>query len=355
MINTLPIYASQDEMGLHIALEAEKSFNEMLESAGIAELHEFEESGVVTEAKSGSLKDAFLGWLNKVWEAIKKAYDTVLEFVKKHTDKVREKLSEIAAKDKAAFVKRAGLLNEKGKDGKKKNFGKAHTWDGFNDVINSRGPVWKAINVYDNAVSKLPAVDYSKNLDGSKIKTSGEALTNASDSARAKIQEVFENVNKEAKTALGVGSLESAKIQAKVKKIITGKEIDVDKNYITSHAEELFGYGTDFGKTASDVKKNINAVKKNFDSTKRELEAFYRKIHGNDTVIASVIKNMKQGKLVLTAISNATVSSVRTRCIEASGIVLRVAVAGRAKEEAANESAIVPSAFQTELASLFEI
>lgn len=357
MINTLPMYASQDEMGLHIALAAEKSFNEMMESVGISEFHEFEESGVLTEAegKGSSLKDAFLKFLDKIWTAIKKAYDAVLEFVKKHTDKIKAKLAELASKEKSKFVEKANKLNDKTKDGKKKTFGKAHSWDGFADVVAGSGPIWKVINSYDNAVTKLPGIDFSKKLDGSKIKASGETFSNESDKVREKIKQVFADTNSNAKKDLKVQNLESATVQAKVKKLITGKEFDADKKYIVDNASDLFDYGTDFGKTASDVKKNINAVKKNFDTTKRELEAYYRKINGNDTVLGEVIKSMKQGKLVLTAISNATVSSVRSRCIEASGFVLRVVLSGKVKE-ATNESAqLVPTAFQTELTSLFDI
>jgi hypothetical protein len=349
------MYASQDEMGLHIALATEKSFNEMMESVGISEFHEFEESGVLTEAegKGSSLKDAFLKFLDKIWTAIKKAYDAVLEFVKKHTDKIKAKLAELASKEKSKFVEKAKKLNDKTKDGKKKTFGKAHSWDGFADVVAGNGPIWKIINSYDNAITRLPGIDYSKTLG--KIKASVEIFSSKSDEVREKIKQVFADTNSNAKTDLDIEDLKSATITAKVKELITGEDFDADKKYIVDNASDLFDYGTDFGKTASDVKKNINAVRKSFDTTKRELEAYYRKIHGNDTVLGEVIKNMKQGKLVLTAISNATVSAVRSRCIEASGFVLRVVLSGKVKE-ATNESAqLVPTAFQTELTSLFDI
>jgi hypothetical protein len=141
MVNVIPSYASIDEMGLHIALEAEKDFNSIMQEAGISELRSLEEDAVLTEAKKDSVISKFKAWLDKIWNFIKGLYDKVLTFVKKQIDKVKSYLAKMAAKNKESLGKRAAQLNDKTKDGKKKTFGKAHSWDGFADVINGRGVV----------------------------------------------------------------------------------------------------------------------------------------------------------------------------------------------------------------------
>lgn len=352
MVNVIPSYASIEEMGLHIALEAEQDFNTMMQESGIAELRSIEEEAVVLEAgKKNGIIEKFKGWLEKIWNWIKSLYDKVLEFVKKQIDKVKGFLSKIASKSKESLGKRAAQLKDKDKEGKKKIFGTAHTWDGFNDVINGRGVVWQAVNAYDNFESKLPGF-VDKN---DKAHTSGAAFVNSA--GRSKLIAESEALDKKVKGILGVASLSSENIQKKVKSIIAGKEIKADKDYITSNWSDIFDYGTDFGKTTSDVKKNLNEVKKRFDNSRKELESFQRKFGEEGSDVQKVVSAMKKSKITLTAICNATVANVKARCSEASMFVLRVATATKNKEESTNstnESAVVPESFQTELASLFD-
>lgn len=370
MVN-IPNYLSQDDMGLMVSLEAETSFNEMMQSIGLNELHTLEESGeiIVQEASAKTLKDKFFEWLNKIWNAIKALYDKVMAFIKKQIDKVKAHLAKAAQKTKADLKKKAGLLNDKTKDGKKKTFGKAHTWDGFDDVINGRGAAWKCVNVFDNFIDSIPAIN-----TGASEKSYGKdfghgAIMAYNDKTREKIKAASEKINANAKAALGVQNLNSDTIQNKVKKLIAGKEIEADKAYIVSHFDDLFDYGTDFGKTTSDLKKTLKETEKKFDMARKDIEGFMRKLSTggsgtgtkgktetqNVTDLNTILTNMKKGKIVLVAVNNAILANVKARCSEASSFVLRVAFAGKKKEESTNESALIPSSFQTELASLFEI
>ena len=335
MINSIPNYmTSQDEMGLYVAFEAEKSFNEMMEGFGLAELHSIEETGVIQEAKAETIKDKFIAWLNTIWEGIKKLANKVLDWLKAQMDKIKKKLSEIAEKSSESLKKKAEKLNDKTKDGKKKTFGKVHTWDGFNDIVEMRGPVWAAVNVFDVAFDKIPGV-LNRNDKG---------------------EDTYESINKNVRTKLGVRDLSADSIQSKVKKIVEGKDMDADKQYIVSNWDDIFTYATDFGRTSSKLKKSLNETKKNLDNTKKEFEQFMKKFGDtNDGTLQCVVTNIKKSKIVLTGLQNAILSCVKARSSESMGLVLRVAVAGKQKEEKATNESAVSSSFQTELASLFEM
>ena len=343
MINTLPIYASQEELGLHVALEAELSFNEILESAGMDELHEFEESGVLTEASEEknkeSIKTKFLNWLKKVWESIKGLYEKVLNFIKEQAEKVKKKLKEMAYSKKEDLKKKASMLKSTNKDGSTKTFGKAHKWTGFDNAIKLEGPIGRAVKSYQNAEQVMK--------------------THLLNGTEGKETENYTGLNDMAAGALGIKERSSSAIQSAVRKIISGEEIDITKKYINDNFDDLYKYATDFGHIANDVKVNLKKIQKDFDDSKKNFEDFCKNNNYNKKENANMtplMKEIRAGKMVLTAITNATIATVKARSTESISIILRVAVAGKNKEAATNESAsIVPSAFQTELASLFNI
>ena len=67
MIKGVPSYAAPHEVGLYLAVETERSFNEMMQSIGIEELHSFEENGVaVLEAEAALRKADFASFARAV-------------------------------------------------------------------------------------------------------------------------------------------------------------------------------------------------------------------------------------------------------------------------------------------------
>lgn len=340
MINTLPSYASQEELGLHVALEAEVRFNEILESVGISELHAFE-AGVLTEAaeekNNESIKTRFLNWLKKLWEDIKGLFDKVLNFIKAQVTKVKEKLRKLAYDKKENLKKKAEKLKATDADGKSKVFGKAHKWSGFDDAIKLEGKIGRAVNGYQNAEHMMK--------------------THLLNGTEGKETEDYSGLNDAALGALGLKEFTSADIQKAVRNIIAGEEVDVTKKYILDNFDDLFKYATDFGEIANKVKVSLKKIQKDFDDSTKSFKDYCKKAEMNKKTApnyAPLMKEIRKGKTVLVAISNATIATVKARSSESMGIILKLAIAGKSK--LTNESAqIVPTAFQTELTSLFEI
>lgn len=344
MVTTFPTYASPEEMGMQIALEAERSFNDIFMRTGIEELQKFDESGVVTEANVSKIKDAVVKWINDVWEGIKKAWETVLKFIKDQATNVKEKIRKIANGKEADLKKKADTLL---KDDK--TYGKVHTWDGYADAVAGNGPIKAACVVFENKMEMVANAAKSVKEDNEGDVTNYNRL----------VAGVAGEIEDAVKAKLGISDSSSSAVAAGVKKIIAGEEKDLKKKDIIDNWADLYKLATDFGDTASKVKGNLNATKKKFDECKKVVEKVARENKG-DTVLAGAVKVVKKNAMFLNSVSSATVSAVKARSIEASKIVLRVAVgiAKKEKNEEAvkNESAsIVPSAFQTELASLFEI
>ena len=362
MVNTIPNYASIDEMGLHIALESEQSFNAMMQKYGLAELHSVEE-GVIMESNGKGIVDTFKGWLDQLWNFIKGLYNKVLDFIKTRIEKVRKFLKDKAAESENKLLERAKKLKNTTKDGKVKNFGKGHYWTGFDKIVAfDRGSdVYDAIMLYDDFVESIPTVLYDNRKTG-KIQAERDVeavrlhATNANNTG---FHDDLVEIEKSVKAKLKVSDLDSSSIQKSVKDMIAGGEFEITKSYIVDNWSTIFKYGTDFGKVTSDVKKNLGNVQKKFDSAKRDIEKYKRELdrksgYGTDTEgLSKVISAMKKSKTTLSAICNATIASVKARCSEATMIVLRVATASKEKD-AVGESAVVPASFQTELASLFE-
>lgn len=337
IINVIPTYASVEESALYVIESMESNFNAMMESVGIEELQTFEESGdILLEAEhKNKVIDSIVTWLKETWEKVRGLFEKALKAIKDQIDKTVSKVGK-ASKDKCK--KMADRLKAD------KVYGKGFEWSGFADIIEGNGEIWNAVRGFEDAITGVKA-DY--NYDPNNLMKIKDQLDTAKDKMEEKI----------------ISKSDGKKdIQSAVSRIIKGKEIDINKDYIVKNFDELWNYGTDFGKTANTVKKSLNKTKKSFDDTEKYFRGLARQKDENAAIIKEVIKYVKASKSTLISLDGAILSCVKTRCYEATRIILRLVVAVKQKEEkeakaetkTTNESAVIePTSFQTELASLF--
>lgn len=338
IINVIPAYASIDESALYVIESMEANFNSMLESVGIEELQHFEESAeFIHEAEQKEkVIDKIITWLKETWAKIRGLFEKALTEIKKQIEKVTTKI-EKASKDKCKNM--ADRLKED------KTYGKGYEWSGFDKIINGEGDVWNAVRGFETAISGVK-IDYQ--YDSQNIMKIKDQLDTAKENMEEKI------ISK---------SSGKKDIREAVTRIIRGNEIDINKAYIVKNFDDLWMYGTDFGKTANTVKKSLNKTKKSFEDTEKYFKGLAKNKDDNSAVIKEIIKYIKDSKATLISLDGAILSSVKTRCYEATRIIMRLVVAAKqkeekeakdAKQEKVGESGLFESTtFQTELASLF--
>lgn len=341
IINVIPGYASVEESALYVIESMEDNFNTMMQTIGVTELQHFEESGEIlneAEQKEGFIQK-IIEWIKETWAKVRGLYEKALAEIKKQIDKIKAKIASDANKEKCK------KMAERLKDDKK--YGKGREWTGFDKVVSCEGDIWDGLKQFDHAITQVK-IEYS--MDPKNIMNIRDQL----DEARAKMISKVDAANKKlSKNAT------NRDIQVAVKEVIEGKEVDIDKKYILSNFDVLWNYATDFGKTASELKKSLNKTKAKFEESEKYFKNLLKNKDDNTAVIKEVIKYTKESKATLIAINGAILTAAKSRSYESARIMLRLAVAVKtkeekeAKQEKVEESAIEPTSFQTELASLF--
>lgn len=342
MIKGVPSYAAPHEVGLYLAVETERSFNEMMQSIGIEELHSFEENGKVvleTEAAEASKEkkaNKIAEWLEARWNDIKRLFDQLLKGIQSMINGAKRKLNELLGSDKnkAKVVAAVERLKESGKDGKK-TFGKDYQWTEFKLICSGQSDVNDALREYQNFAKKAAngSMNYKEEKDAADKKVAG---------------------------ILGIkGDLTTAEIDKAITTKMRGEEVEIDKEYLKKNIDDIFAYATDFGLCSAYIRKFLANTKKAFDEAKKAVKDAAKQNKGDEN-LAGAAKIVKAESLFSTAASSSIMKNVRLRTSTSIRVILRLAIAAKQKEakeekkEEVKESAIVPSSFQTELASLFE-
>ena len=344
MIKGVPSYAAPHEVGLYLAVETERSFNEMMQSIGIEELHSFEENGkVVLEAEAAEASkekkaNKIAEWLEARWNDIKRVFDQLLKGIQSMINAAKRKLNELLGSDKnkAKVVAAVERLKESGKDGKKKTFGKDYQWTEFKLICSGQSDVNDALREYQSFAKKAASgsMNYKEEKDAADKKVAG---------------------------ILGIkGDLTTAEIDKAITTKMRGEEVEIDKEYLKKNIDDIFAYATDFGLCSAYIRKFLANTKKAFDEAKKAVKDAAKQSK-DDENLAGAAKIVKAESLFSTAASSAIMKNVRLRTNTSIRVILRLAIAAKQKEvkeekkeEVKQESAIVPSSFQTELASLFE-
>lgn len=320
IIRVIPDYASVEESALYVIESVEESFNLMMESIGIEELQGFEETGIIVNEAEASEKrfDKIIEWLKSIWYKIRDAFDKGLNVIKKVIDNNKNKLKN-SIKEKCK--KMAKNLKAD------KNYGEVFEWNGFENLIECKGPTWDALNSFDRYIKRINYAGPNDPEIVSKNKTQLHKVA-------LDVEEAFKNSEN-----------------------VRGKRINVTKDYIVDNFEELWKYSTDYNNTAAKAKKAINEIKKSFIETEKVFkQAAKNKENDNSEIIKAVVTEVKKNKVLYVKCGNMVISAIRSRCLEATRIMIRlvIAVKQREEKEVKAESAMIESTtFQTELASLF--
>ena len=339
MIKGVPSYASPFEAGLFLAVETERSFAEMMQNIGIKELHSFEENGTaIFEMKHvGADKEkktnAFIKWLNDRWEDIKKLFEAALKGIKGLIETASKKIHDmLGSKDrKDDLYKRLEALNDKAKDGKEKVFGEDYAWDGYESMHSSdaENPVYKVVNRYSNFLSKAASTE---NFD---------------------YQSEIDDLHNKIKDKLGIESYGAKEVAKAVKDALRGEKVEITKKYLKDHFDDYFRYATSYDETAKKISKTLNGMKRKFDDLKKAVKDASRS-NKEDKVLVNTIKIVKDEASAFSVLSGTITSCMRERVSSAIRVIVKLSISAKVKEEKVKqESAIVPSSFQTELASLF--
>lgn len=338
MIKGVPSYASPFEAGMYLAVETERSFAEMMQNIGIEELHSFEENGAVVleadaaEASKEKKANVIIQWLSARWEDIKGLINQGLEVVKKLIESAKKKISELLGAKKANFVDAVNRIkNTTDKEGKKKIFGIDYTWAGF-DIANN---------------ANFQAVNYTFNDFATRAAESKGDINYA---------EEKEKLEEKIASKLNIsGGLSISAIQKSINDTMRGEKIEVDIDYLKKNAEKIFERATEYNTNVADVSKYLNNTKKAFEDAKKAIRSAARKDRSDEN-LSNAAGVVKREASMFAAVSGRIVGNLRERTSNAIKLVLKVAISAKNKKEevkATGESAIVPSSFQTELASLF--
>lgn len=339
MIKGVPSYAAPHEVGLYLAVETERSFNEMMQSIGIEELHSFEENGVVVleadaaEASKEKKANKIIQWIKDRWEDLKKLFDQALKGIQNLIETAKKKIAALlgSAKNKESIVKIVDRLKETKKDGSKIYFGKDYQWTEFDSVCKGQSIINHSTKAYEDFAKR--AVDGSMNYKDEK-----------------------DDLDKKVAAHLGIkGELTTAEIAKAINTRMRGNEIEVDKAYLKSNIDKIFESATNYNENAAKLASFLKEVKKAFNNAEKAVKAAARK-DKTDENLAGAAHIVREESKFFTAVSSTIVTNVRLHTNNSIRIILRLAIAAKKKEEvkATGESAIVPSSFQTELASLFE-
>lgn len=342
--NAIPDYAFPSEYGSYLVLNTEATFNEMMQSIGIEELHSFEENGAVVleadeDAKATEKKvNKVVEWLKARWEDIKGLFDKFLKMIKELVGKAKKKISDLigSATNKKVVVDMLSRLKHTGKDGKEKIYGKTFEYgEGYEDIISKDHDLW--IGLYNIANIGKYGVDdpkkFAANLEDRK-------------------QGLARN--------LKVSDISTKSMQSAVNDIMRGKEIDVTYEYINKNFDDLWNYATNYDVAAKKLGEPLKKIKKGFDTAVSKFKETVTKAQKKDASFKEATKAAKEVAKITSAVSGAICNNVRMRTTDSVRIIMRLCIAVKVKKEkeakqdtVLHNSALVPGSFQTELASLF--
>lgn len=344
MTNVIPANVSIAEASLYVIEHSEGEFCNIIKSIGLGELAHLESTGTVitNEASIKDIFDKIIDWLKEKWGSVKELFERALTAIMNTIDSFKKKIS---TKEFEGFKKKASLIKEKDKDGNIKVYGKTYEYTKLDEMINTAGPVWEALNKFNEKIhqiaSKAVAVD-----DEGAAKEIFTDLTEAKDGITEDISKI---IGKE------IGN-ESALVTAMVE-YIRGNEVEIGKDYIIKNIDTIYKNVTDPGKVKSEIKKQLNNTKKDYNTDINRISKLKMKKDLTGENAKRYVEAVRKGKQISTGIIGAILTCVKQKYSAEMRILMKLAIAGKEKEvkEKTNESTVLESSsYQTELVSLFQ-
>ena len=136
----------------------------------------------------------------------------------------------------------------------------------------------------------------------------------------------------------------------------TGNVSVVSTKFLKDNFDDIFDFALDYSKVSSKIKGALKSTEDSIDTSIKCVEDLFKK-EAKETgdkgtggkYTEYVVSGMRKAKTRLIAINNAIMNELRV----AHGDCARIMTKLSTTKTATNESALVPSSFQTELASLF--
>lgn len=213
------------EQSLYIAEAAQRSYNDLFQNIGFCELAIFEATGhmaVYTEAAKLNIKERFLEFVKKMWEAIKGFFEKAVNFFNEQKKNAKEKFAKIM-KDNEKIQN----LDDNKVYGKSYNF---NLYD-INDFVKNAKDYTQ--NVRDKFEAANQATDDYNSKKFKKIRKntsiSADQVTDYINSK--KFVEIF---GSEYSSVTTVDDLKN-----KIKEICMGEQIEAKGDYIKKHYKEI--------------------------------------------------------------------------------------------------------------------
>ena len=346
MTNTFPDFLDPSEYGLYVAYEAEQSYNEMMHNIGISELHSFEEHGIaVLEANGvpasverGRKKDMIKNFFRGIWKKIVGLYEKVLNFIKDHIESIKKKMLD---KKKDTLKKKLDDLIKSDKDGKVKFGELKYDLKKFTEIAAGSGKAWTAMKNLDNGMKNV--ISQLKMDDTNAVSFAKEAADDADDK--------FCKEMGIAKDASGEDITNAIRSYT-----TNGNASVVSTKFLKDNFDDIFDFALDYSKVSNKVKGALKKTEDSIDTSIKCVEDLFKK-EAKETgdkgtggkYTEYVVSGMRKAKTRLIAINNAIMNELRVAHSDCARIMTKLSTT----KTATNESALVPSSFQTELASLF--
>jgi hypothetical protein len=310
--NVIPSYASIDESALYVIEASERDFNSMMRNIGLNELGILEATGkpIVYEAgKISTVIDAAIEFLKKLWSGIEGMFNKFLHAMKAGCDKFKLML------DKATHASK-----EKAKNLKDGRYGMTYSYKNMDEVIDGKGPLWKAINTYDNSLytHSLSALDtkaYSPNRD---------AKTASYNLKLARVHLI---------KAMGLGSdATDSSIKERIKTYIRGSKeatIIINKAYILKHYDEMVAMCSDYNYIKKKVSKLFATAKKDINDEIKKLNSLKNKIDMD--VYQDYMESVKFGKQTIVSICGSVMSCITEQKKVYDKILFKIILANKDK------------------------
>lgn len=358
-INVIPDYASFTEGALFVAESIMIDRYNMEKEFAISELADIvNENAAVDKAKK--ILERVVKFIKDTWEKIKGLWEKFIDTMSKKYAELKSKITKLAKKEdilKAAdLLKGSKKAKEEGADGKKidtliaKEFGKTYEYKDFAAKVKLEDSKIK------NAFSKLPDA-----LGAIKDLTSGNVDSTDPAELKARVNGFVEAAAEGYVKAFDAKDFEEA--YAKLTQYIRGSEVVIDLAYIKANASDMYDYVSNFADLRNSVKSALRAERKPFDDALKDIKAIEKVNKDNVDILAiGLSKGVAQIASAISRTSSIFMKEIDIKWRKEASIIGRLALKAatmkkekeeKKAEETANESAIVPTTIQQEIAALF--
>lgn len=313
--NAIPSFASLEESILFAIDSNENEYNNFMESAALEELGTLKSTGhiILYEDASENEKSTRTRIIDKLIEAVRGMFSNVsalinkfLNALKESADKFKTKIS--AVMTKAAYKTKVSLIDDI-------NYGKTYDYTILTETISGTGIIWDAVNTYEKSITDI-------------------CLENIE--PKSNLNETLEKVSKEVEQtkitllkSIKASSSSAASIRAAIRSLVRGNEIEINKEYISKHGQEIYDYATLFNTSSDDIKVQFKVVKQDFNNS---IEII-RKSKIDVALLAKYLEALKFSKNVITIISGVVCTCEKERQATAQRIVWKVYTNTKSKDK----------------------